>query len=317
MKNNRPYKTDVKNRFSTSSNGKPNKNKKGYKKNSSFENTIKIDEIRLNDSESLDTSFLEGRIEKKVSNSKKAKEKILQDNSRLLLKIRFFRKFFLSLAGICIIILVLLFSVDYVKNLYYNNKTNQDVSKKEKKDDTTTSLIDHNYLFVGDIHTKKFDFSSFDMDYHYVSSGKDGLTSRNLLDEMKEYIYDYNPSIIFLEVGLYDMNDDVSLDDYASNLEEIILLIQKNRPYAKIYIESIYPLPGDSSYFDDSVKNDKIIEWNEKIKNICEEKNVSYLDVYSMIEKDGSLDMDYVEEDIFLNKEGYQQVYKLIQKVVG
>lgn len=317
MKNNRPYKTDVKNRFSTSSNGKPNKNKKGYKKNSSFENTIKIDEIRLNDSESLDTSFLEGRIEKKVSNSKKAKEKILQDNSRLLLKIRFFRKFFLSLAGICIIILVLLFSVDYVKNLYYNNKTNQDVSKKEKKDDTTTSLIDHNYLFVGDIHTKKFDFASFDMDYHYVSSGKDGLTSRNLLDEMKEYIYDYNPSIIFLEVGLYDMNDDVSLDDYASNLEEIILLIQKNRPYAKIYIESIYPLPGDSSYFDDSVKNDKIIEWNEKIKNICEKKNVSYLDVYSMIEKDGSLDMDYVEEDIFLNKEGYQQVYKLIQKVVG
>ena len=44
-----------------------------------LENTMKIriDRERLEDSESLDTSFLEGRAHKRVQNNKTAKEKIL------------------------------------------------------------------------------------------------------------------------------------------------------------------------------------------------------------------------------------------------
>ena len=44
-----------------------------------LENTmrIRIDRERIEDSESLDTSFLEGRAHKRVQNNKTAKEKIL------------------------------------------------------------------------------------------------------------------------------------------------------------------------------------------------------------------------------------------------
>ena len=45
---------------------------------------IRVDEIRLNDSDSLDTSFLEGRVDRQAKkNSKKVTEKILKDNGQL------------------------------------------------------------------------------------------------------------------------------------------------------------------------------------------------------------------------------------------
>ena len=81
VRNSRPYNSPKR---TTKNNTSKNKKNISKTKNKDFDVTtrIRVDEVRLNDSESLDTSFLEGRVEKKVkNNSGKVKEKILKDKN--------------------------------------------------------------------------------------------------------------------------------------------------------------------------------------------------------------------------------------------
>ena len=50
--------------------------------------------------------------------------------------------------------------------------------------------------------------------------------------------------------------------------------------------------------------------------NITKKKDINYLDVYSMLEKKGALDLDYTDDGVNLNLDGYKQVMKVINKII-
>ena len=136
---------------------------------------------------------------------------------------------------------------------------------------------------------------------------------------MNDYVYKYNPSIVFLQVGIYDLNDKTDIKDIISNYEEIIDNIRKNRSYADICVESLIPINRDSEdfdgdFFNDELNNDDIKEFNLKLKTLAEEKKVTYIDLYSMLESDGKLDEDYSDDGIHLNDDGYRQMLKMVKK---
>lgn len=330
MKNNRPYKYDSRDRIKKNKNKitKKNVNDTQYvKKNSSKKNdkkintNIVIDMNMINDSKSLDTSFLEGRLVKPNKKKKIENDKSLKTSNEELIKIvSHLRKIFLSLIIILVIFLIIMFSVN-TYNEYYekwnNNGKDVDIDNINLK-----KVIDDNYLFVGCFHTNNFDFVLFDLDYHYIKSFGNNKTTLDLIGDMKKYIYDYNPSIIFLELGLSDIKSGITYEDSISNIEEIIDLILKNRPYAKVYVESFYPINKevenyDVNFFADDYDNKMITDINKKLKKVTSNKNVSYLDMYSVLEKDGVLNSEFTDDGIHLNKEGYNQVFKVIKKVVG
>ena len=60
---------------------KAKKTNQSKKPNIEYTTRIRIDKERLEDSDSLDTSFLEGRIEKKFRTNKKAKENLLHPSN--------------------------------------------------------------------------------------------------------------------------------------------------------------------------------------------------------------------------------------------
>ena len=190
----------------------------------------------------------------------------------------------------------------------------------DKKDNVKkNNKIDDNYLLVGDYNIDKINFEDFDLDYHYVKSTNKGLTTRKLVDNMNDYVYKYNPSIVFLQVGIYDLSDKTDIKDIISNYEEIIDNIRKNRSYADICVESLIPINRDSEdfdgdFFNDELNNDDIKEFNLKLKTLAEEKKVTYIDLYSMLESDGKLDEDYSDDGIHLNDDGYRQMLKMVKK---
>ena len=329
--NPRPYKNNVTNR---------NRSKSGIKKDDKnrkdidVTTRIRVDDSRLNDFESLDTSFLEGRKTQTVSKSKKDIEndkKIkLKENDVVFSRIILFKRFFFTLSIICIILLSLVFIINKLDlgnkikniNLFSENKKTSTKTKEVKKDKEVkdTSVIDDNYLFVGDYYTEKFNFDSYD--YHYVKSVEGNLKTSNVLDDMNNKIYKYNPSKVFLEIGSVDLNDGVSITKIINNMSDIIDLIKDNRPYASIYVESIYPINKSVNKFDkdkridNDIDNEKIKEINTKLSDLVKEKEINYIDVYSILEKDGSLNKDYTEDGVYLNDKGYKEVKKLIDKII-
>ena len=281
---------------------------------------IRVDDVRINDAESLDVSFLEGSNKKRVDkNTKKVKKSILE-NKRKIVDFENIIKIILFVAVSLTIVVIICFLIK--NNLKdYNKKIEDDKLVVEEKVDEKEMVMDRNYLFVGDFYTEDFPFDEFELDYHYVKSSDKDLTTDSLLEDIETNIYIYNPSIIFISVGYNDLYDGKDIDKIISNLSEIIDSIQNNRQYAKIYIESMYPINKKSELFDkdivgNNIDNDIINKFNKKLLSLTKKKEVNYLDVYSMLEKNGVLDLDYTDDGVNLNKDGYKQVMKVINKII-
>ena len=208
---------------------------------------------------------------------------------------------------------------NYIKDnrIFKNTSKTDNTEKKTSKNEA--NVIDDNYLLVGDYYIDLFDIKKYDLDYHYVKSTSKDLTTSKLIDDIDSLVYKYNPSIVFLEVGMYDLNDDIDINKIVENYEKIINLIKENRPFADIIVESLVPIDRDASDFDDDfysddLDNDDIKELNSKLKKLAESKKVTYIDLYSMLEKDGKLDSEYTSNGIALNDNGYKQLLKMIKK---
>lgn len=287
----------------------------------SLENTtrIRIDSKRINDAESLDTSFLEGRIDKKVRDNNKAKEKILKEKKQIIFDFEIIKWIFFSLAFLCIIVLAIV----YFKNspLFKIDDSsvtiNEKKSKSKEKEQAEKIVLDSNYLFVGDYSINKLNFE--DLDYHYVKSSSDELTSSNVLNDIDSKIYTFNPSDIFIQVGTYDLNEDKSNTEIISNYRKIINGIKKNRSYANINIISLLYINKDvdeydSDIFNDKVSNDKIRKLNNEIKSLCNEMNVNYIEMNELYNSNDELDSKYTSNGIYLNDEGNELVIKKIKE---
>lgn len=85
---------------------------------------------------------------------------------------------------------------------------------------------------------------------------------------------------------------------------EIIDKIREINPDALIYVQSILPVSNEVSSSHDYLKNSKIDEYNNLIRQMAEEKQVYYLDVASAVAgSDGALPADAATDGIHLKKE--------------
>lgn len=312
---NRPY-NNYNNKNRRSNKNYNNKKKKKPQKDN-FENTtrIRIDDDRINDLDSLDTSFLEGRLDKKVKKSKKAKEKILVEKKKTRIKWGLIGRILIIFFSMFLIVLAVILVINNKEKFIKEKKINKTV-----KEEVVKVNIDNNYLFVGDRYTDDLNFD--DLDYHYVKVSEDDLKLEDVLDNMKDKIYRYNPTIVFIELGFVDLQDERKHEDIVADLEKVVDGIKKNRPYAKIYIESLYPVNKDVEDYDDEdlredFDNDEIKDFNKLISKMTKSKKINYLDIFSLLEKDGKLDEKYTDDGVRLNDEGNAKILEKIEKIVG
>ena len=298
---------------------KNTKNSKNSSKKKNIENTtkIRIDRERLNDSESLDTSFLEGRFSKKVPSSKEKRDLLISEKSKKIQKVELLKKLFYSLSIFCILVLgIMAFFANNPITLFHKKERLEEPIAIQKADDT----LDRNYLFVGDYHTDEFDFSLYHYDYHYVKVSSDDMTASVVSNQLRDFIYQYNPSIVFLQLGMNDLQKGESFETILKSFHKIVDGIQANRPYATIYVESLYPINPSNPYYNDGVfgdlDNSDIQQFNEELKELCEEQKIEYLDIFQELVENGALKDSYTDDGILLNDNGYRRLVKVINRVI-
>ena len=305
MKSSRPYKYSSKDRITKKSDSKTFKKQKPSKseKNIIQEKKEKENETISND-EFLDTSFLENRIEQKKPKNKNIKKKLIAQGNHFLKEIDDLKHFFLSFGVVCLAIFLILLSFHHFKN-YVNENDNKNDNKMDilMKKNSDGKIVDYNYLFVGDFYTEKFPFEYFNNDYHYVKVSSDSMSLYSVLTNLKSMIYDYNPSIIFLELGYIDLENGCGVDDFINQYKNLLVSIKENRPYAKIYVESIYP---------GGLDHDLLMNVNQQLEKTCNEMDISYIDVYSSFVSSGKMDSYLGNRS--LSPEGYQALYQIFQK---
>lgn len=274
--------------------------------NKKIENTtrIRIDKSRLNDYETLDTSFLDGSKKVKIDNNDIHNSK--DDSSNFNYKV--------ILLLLVVVIAILIFII-------------VNVEEKEKIVEKTKIVekvkVDDNYLFLGDSITQCYKLEDYYPGKPVVNSAFSGYTTRKVLENMKEMVYDYNPSKVFILIGTNDFIYKMSNEETLNNIEKIINKIKKNRPYCEIYLESIYPInDGDDDKINHKMVSDKrdnetIIALNKELKKIAEEENITYINLYDdLLDDDGNLDIDYTTDGLHISDDGYEVITNKIKKYI-
>ncbi|TFF29747.1 GDSL-type esterase/lipase family protein [Mucilaginibacter psychrotolerans] len=159
-------------------------------------------------------------------------------------------------------------------------------------------------VFIGTSLTSGFPVHSEFSNDTVRNAGFSGAKSGFILEHFK-LVLKHHPRKIFIEAGTNDINFKVSIDTFITNMSTMIQLARRSS--ARIYVQSILPTrrPG---------MNEWIPTWNAKLKQLCVENNVPFIDLYPhYLDDDGMLDKDLTTDGIHLTAAGYYVWRKNIQ----
>ena len=128
------------------------------------------------------------------------------------------------------LMLMLLFS------FIFKPKSKPTVVKKE--------IMNPNIVMLGDSITNYYDLDKYyGNDKLMVNSGINGNKANDILNDMKNRVYVYNPSKVFLLIGINNfLHEDITPEEMVDQIDKIVTEINDKLPNTKIYIESIYPI---------------------------------------------------------------------------
>ena len=164
-------------------------------------------------------------------------------------------------------------------------------------------------MFLGDSITDFYSLEEYYDNLPVVNSGISGNKTTDILNNMKERVYQYNPTKIFLLIGTNDLDstDEDIVEVTFDNIKKIVNEIRENRSDATIYVESVYPV--NSTIENNSVSNrtnKKIRNLNKKLSSYCDGENCNYINLYDdLIDDEGNLKEEYTEDGLHLNSLGY------------
>lgn len=315
------YKNNKSNKSNTNNNtqnkySRENRHQGLYQEDYSITKQQIFDFDEMTFSDELDTSFVE--------NKKKKKEKIIDDlnqsyehdkvrreasEKRKKPKLRVFRLI------VFILIVILLLGILGFCIYLLARPVEPKVVTKEKE----VVTVDDNYLFLGDSITELYDLDEHFPDMPVVNSGISGNVTEDILDDMRGRVYQYNPSKVFLLIGTNDIQEEVSEEDIVNNIKEIISSIKANRPYAEIYLESIYPVDEDKEASRDRT-NEEIMDINNQLEKYCRDENITYINLFDLLvdpdQEEAEIRDEYSDDGLHLTEEGYEIVTKEIMKYI-
>jgi lysophospholipase L1-like esterase len=275
-----------------------------------------FDDVDLDATINLDTSFMEKKDKKKV-------KKIVDEVVPVPKVDDVYEEKSKSNLIIALLAIACLFFMAFIAYHYLFFDHSEKVKVVTNKEEVVEKVVDNNYLFLGDSITEQYDLKEYFKDYPVVNSGVSGDVTSSIVENMKKRVYDYNPSKVFLLIGINDLRKGNDVSEIVSNTKEIIELIKENRPYSEIYLESIYPInKTDDDKISDSVKdiefdNEKIIEVNNLLKDLAKDEKITYVDLYNkLIDDDGNLNISYTKDGLHISSEGYECITKELMKYI-
>jgi len=117
-----------------------------------------------------------------------------------------------------------------------------------------------------------------------------------------------HPKRLFLMIGTNDLAVGISPDEVVANIARIIERFQTESRWTRLFVQSILPVNGrDFSKFKGHYAHaDAIVETNRLLQALCEEKGVTYVDLWpALANADGLLDSRYTNDGLHLVGEGY------------
>ncbi|NDW12525.1 esterase [Bacteroides sp. 214] len=178
------------------------------------------------------------------------------------------------------------------------------------------SITDKDIVFLGNSLTENANWSEL--------TGKKKIVNRGIIGDEIMGIYDRldqilpgKPKKIFLMSGTNDVSHDLSTDEIVSRMALLIDRIQQESPKTKLYLQSLLPINESfGRYKKMTGKTDQIPAINACLKQLAEEKNIDFIDLFPLFvqPRTNIMRKELTNDGLHLKSEGYEIWGKAIKK---
>jgi lysophospholipase L1-like esterase len=162
-------------------------------------------------------------------------------------------------------------------------------------------------VFLGNSITHFCEWSELFNNKHIKNRGISGDNAQGVYERLDQIVKG-KPEKIFLMIGINDLSQNLTVDSVFRNITRVVDEIKKKSPRTKLYIQSVLPINNDfPNYPKLAGKEQDVIKLNILLKNMCSEKGIRFIDIYSHLRTPGSekLDPKYTRDGLHLSGEGY------------
>lgn len=150
-----------------------------------------------------------------------------------------------------------------------------------------------------------------------ANRGISGDNTDGMLSRMHDVIA-AKPKKLFLMAGVNDISLQRDNSTIIRQVRLMIRQIQAGSPDTEIYLQSVLPLNAEKlTYTRLKGKEIQIENYNTLLKQLCNEFNITYVDVYSsLLEKPLTLKSEYTQDGLHINEAAYKVWVNLIKQYV-
>ncbi len=222
-----------------------------------------------------------------------------------------------------IILIVVLISISVIEkypSIIYNKFKSQEVSEpsflinwryKQELELYEYYHKEGQIVMLGNSITYRVDWNELLNREDVINRGIGSDITEGFLARMK-YIYSVNPKLCFIMGGVNDIAKGIKPEIISNNLYEISRKLQEKdiKPilFSILYVAEDYP---DYKDFNLSVKLS-----NEKIKKMCADNKIEYIDLNEILSNNEILKQEYSFDGIHLTGLGYEKWREVILPII-
>jgi lysophospholipase L1-like esterase len=159
-------------------------------------------------------------------------------------------------------------------------------------------------VFLGDSLIERFDLSTFGNPL-IANRGITGDFTEGVLRRLPQIVA-MKPAKVFVEIGINDLVERVPPAQVLVNYRRIIENLKQELPTTQLYVQSLTPVSLPSSWLRSTAALNRTIQaTNTRLARLCQEEGVTWIDLYSSLQKDGRLRADLSLDGVHLTAAGY------------
>ena len=169
-------------------------------------------------------------------------------------------------------------------------------------------------VFFGNSITEIGKWSSYFPNHDVVNRGISGDNTDGMIARIHEVVKG-KPSKIFLMAGINDISLQRSNEVILRQTKLLLRQIKAGSPDTEIFVQSILPINTQKlKYSRLKDKQQQIEDYNTMLKAMCNEMDITYIDVYSkLLDSPRNLNPQYTQDGLHINNEAYQEWVKILK----
>lgn len=161
-------------------------------------------------------------------------------------------------------------------------------------------------VFLGNSLTEMFDIQYYFNDTTLLNCGIVGDFSEGLL-KRSDILIRLKPEKLFIEIGINDIIEKISLSEICNNYERLITKIKSRSPSTAIYIQSNLPviINRPSILTNDRDVNGLVLQQNKNLQEICSKYGCTFIDIYDEMAKEKDKTSLFIWDGVHLTPKAY------------